>query len=195
MLMRLADRLAPSLLYGLGIVFVAGLVHIVSVLAMPELAPKDAYARLVALAHQHQPVLLPQPLPGHAVTPFEDPAFAEAFCLFDLRQKSMHVTAKVTHDRLLTVSFRSRDGRVFYAMTDRAAVHDKIDVRIVTAAQLQALQAQDDEDSPPQELRLVAPQMKGFVLIKALAAFPSERAEAEARATSVSCVPEAIAQD
>jgi hypothetical protein len=37
--------------------------------------------------------------------------------------------------------------------------------------------------------------MKGFVLIDALVARPSARAAAEARATSVVCAPEAVAQN
>jgi uncharacterized membrane protein len=115
--------------------------------------------------------------------------------MFDLSHGSLHVRATIDPERLLTLSFRCRQGRVFYGVTDRAAVHGKIDIRIVTPAQLQALDAQDDEDNPPQELRLVAPQTKGFVLIDALVARPSERAAAEARAMSVVCAPEAVAQN
>lgn len=193
--MTLTDRLLTFLFYGLGVVFVAGLVHLVAVFAMPELAPHDAFTRLSALAKSSQPVLLPRPLPGQELTPFEDPALAQAVCMFDLAQGSLRVRATLDHDELLTLSFRSRTGRVFYAMTDRAAVRGKIDIRVLTAAQLEAVQAEDDEDNPPQELRLVAPQLKGFVLIDALAAHPSERASAEARVMSVICAPEAIAQN
>lgn len=193
--MTWTDRFLTLLLYGLGVLFVAALVHIIAILALPELAPNDAYARLSTLAKTGRPALLPRPLPGHALTPFEDPALAQAVCLFDLSHGPLHVHADVDHEGLLSLSFRSRTGRIFYAVTDRGAVHGKIDVRVVTAAQLEALQEQDDEDNPPQELRLVAPQMKGFVLINALAAFPSERAAAEARALSIDCAPEAAAQN
>jgi uncharacterized membrane protein len=193
--MTLMHRLFTLLLYGLGIVFTAGLVHVISIFVMPEVAPNDAFTRLSALATANPSVLLPRALPGQELMPFEDPALAQAVCLFDLTQGSLHVRANPERDELLTLSFRSRTGRVFYAMTDRAAVRGKIDIRILTAAQLEALQAEDDEDNPPQELRLVAPQMKGFVLIDALASHPSERAAAEARVMSVSCAPEAIAQN
>ncbi len=193
--MSWTDRLLTLLLYGLGVLFVAALVHLIAVLAMPELAPNDAYARLSAFAKTAEPVLLPQALPGHALTPFEDPASVQAVCLFDLSHGSLHVRGKVDHEGLVGLSFRSRDGRIFYAMTDRGAVHGNIDVRVLTAAQLGALQEQDDEDNPPQELRLVAPQLKGFVLINALAAYPSERAAAEARALAINCAPEAVAQN
>lgn len=193
--MTLTDRLLTVLLYALGVLFVAGLVHLVSILAMPALAPDDAFTRLSALARAGQLVLLPRPLPGHELTPYEDPALAQAVCLFDLSRGPMHVHAEADHDGFLTLSFRSRNGRVFYALTDQAAAHGQIDIRVLTSAQLEAVEAEDDEDNPPQELRLVAPQMRGFVLINALAAHPSERAAAEARVTAVSCSAETIAQN
>ncbi|HEY5226621.1 MAG TPA: hypothetical protein VIJ06_07510 [Methylovirgula sp.] len=193
--MSFTDRLLAFLLYGIAVAFVAGIVHIVAILIMPEFAPHDAFSRLSSLSAANQPVLLPQALPGHELTPFEDPAVAQAVCMFDLAKGSLHVRANIDPDHLLTLSFRSRSGRVFYGVTDRAAVHGKIDIRIVTAAQLQVVEAGDDEDNPPQEFRLVAPQLKGFVLIDALVARPSERAAAEARATSVVCAPEAVAQN
>lgn len=193
--MTFTQRLLTLLLYGIGTLFMAGFVHLVSVLAMPQLAPHDAFARLSVFAKGPAPVLLPQALPGKQITPFEDPALAEAVCIFDLGRGPLHVQADLDHKELLTLSFRSRTGRVFYAMTDKAAIKGKVDIMVMTAAQLAAAQANDDEDNPPQELRIVSPQATGFVLIKALAPYPSERAAAEARAQSVSCGAAAIAQN
>jgi uncharacterized membrane protein len=189
------NRFFAVLLYGVAILFVAGLVHIVSILVMPRLAPHDAYARLAALATPKEPFLLPQPLPGHEITPFEDPAIAEAVCMFDITQAPFHVSASIGEDALVTLSFRSRTGKIFYSMTDKASVHGKIDISVMTEPQLEAAQAEDDEDNPSQELRLVAPQLQGFLLISALAAHPSERASAEARALSIQCAPETVAQN
>ncbi len=193
--MNLTDRFFSFLLYFAGIVLVAGVVHFASILAMPELAPHDAYARLSALAKPGQMVLLPTALPGHEITPFEDPALAQAVCLYDLSSGPLHLHAELEDPGLLTLSFRTRSGRVFYSMTDQAALHGTIEVRIMTAPQLEAVEENEDEDEPLQELRLVAPDMKGFVLVNALAAFPSERAEAEARVTSISCSSETLARE
>jgi uncharacterized membrane protein len=180
----------------LGVIFVAVGVHLVSILAMPEVAPHDAYARLSAIGKPGQMTLLPPALPGHEITPFEDPALAQAVCLYDLTNGPLHVHADIQDPGLLTLSFRTQSGRVFYSMTDQAALHGSIDVRIMTEPQLEAVEETDeDEDEPLQELRLVAPGLKGFVLVNALAAFPSERAEAEARATSISCSAETVARD
>lgn len=190
------NRFLELFLYGLAVAFIAGVVHLSSVFAMPHVAPHDAFTRLSKIVTQpNQAVLLPQPLPGHELAPFEDPAMAQAVCMFDLTRGSLRLRAKLDPDALVTLSFRSRTGRVFYAMTDRAATKGTIDIHLLTPTQLQAVQADDDEDNPPQELRLVAPQLKGFVLIDALVRYPSERSAAEARALSVSCAPEDVAQN
>ncbi len=193
--MNLSDRFTGFLPYVLAVVFVAAAVHLISILAMPELAPHDAYARLSVLAKPGQMTLLPRALPGHEITPFEDPAMAQAVCLYDLSNGPLDLHAELEDSGLLTLSFRSRSGRIFYSMTDQAALHGEIEVRIMTQPQLEAVEENDDEEEPLQELRLVAPSMKGFVLVNALAAFPSERAEAEARATSISCSPETVARN
>jgi uncharacterized membrane protein len=195
--MSFGDRLFSLLLYATGGLFVAALVHLVAILVMPQVAPRDAYARLGAFAKPGQMMLLPQALPGHQLTPFEDPALAQAVCLYDLANGPLHLHADLPDNRLLTVSFRTRTGQIFYSMTDRASLHGTIDVRIMTQAQLDAEQASDDDenDQPLKELRLVAPDSKGFVLVNALANYPSERADAEAEVKSVSCAPETLAQD
>ncbi len=195
--MTFSDRFFGLLLYVTGAVFVAGLVHIVAILVMPQVAPRDAYTRLVALAKPGQMTLLPRTLPGHQLTPFADPAVAQAVCLYDLTNGPLHLHADLPGNRLLTVSFRTRTGQVFYSMTDRASLHGTIDVRIMTQAQLDAEQENDgdDNDQPLKELRLVAPDAKGFVLVNALSTYPSERADAEAEVKSVSCAPETLAQD
>jgi uncharacterized membrane protein len=181
------DRFLASLLWLLALLFVAGLVHIVSVFALPELAQKDAYSRLSALTQPGHLSLLPAPLPGQEYAPFEDPALVQGVCLYDLDRGALEFSADITGDGLLTFSFRTRTGRVFYSMTDKAASHGKIDVLVLTPKQLEAVEADDDEEELPQELRLTAPEKKGFVLINALAAFPSERANIEALVKSMNC--------
>lgn len=196
--MTFGDRFFALLLYVTGAIFVAGLVHIIAILVMPQVAPRDAYARLTALAKPGQMTLLPRTLPGHQLTPFADPAVAQAVCPYDLANGPLHLHADLPGNRLLTVSFRTRTGQVFYSMTDRASLHGTIDVRIMTQAQLDAEQdneGDDDNDQPLKELRLVAPDTKGFVLVNALSTYPSERSDAEAEVKSVACAPETLAQD
>ena len=119
----------------------------------------------------------------------------QSICPFDLSEGGLRVHADVEAERLLTFSFRTSAGQVFYSMSDLAAQQGKIDVVVLTPAQLEIAEANDDEDDSSQDLRLIAPETKGFVIISALAAYQSERAEAEERVKSVACTVEQIAQD
>ena len=65
-------------------------------------------------------------------------------------------------------------------MTDRAALRGTIDIRLVTDAQLQAVEAGDDENQGlTSELRLKAPAQRGLIVATALVAHPGDRQEAE----------------
>jgi hypothetical protein len=55
---------------------------------------------------------------------------------------------------------------------------------------LEALEALDAEDEPPQELRLLAPTREGFVLAGSLALDPGDLDTARARLSSISCAQE-----
>jgi uncharacterized membrane protein len=188
---RLWDRLFSVVPFIAAIICVAGIVHIVSVLAMPAVAPQDALTRLATVAPAGDGVvLLPPASPGREIMPYEDPSVALGFCRFDLSKGLYRVRTNIDGEHLIALSFHTRSGRVFYATTDRSALRGKIDVAIVTAAQQEALEANDPEDEPVAELRLLASAATGFVLVRALAERASELPRAEARVTSVTCAPE-----
>jgi uncharacterized membrane protein len=189
--MRLIDRLIGTIPFVAAIFVIAGIVHIVSVLAMPAVAPQDAVTRLAAVAPSGDGVvLLPPASPGREIMPYEDPSVALGFCRFDLSSGLYRVRTNIDGEHFIALSFHTRSGRVFYATTDRSALRGKIDVAIVNAAQLEALEANDPEDEPAPELRLLAPAATGFLLVRALAERRSEVPSAEARVTSVTCAPE-----
>jgi hypothetical protein len=80
-------------------------------------------------------------------------------------------------------------------MSGLAAQQGKIDVVLLTPAQLEIVEADDDEDNPSQDLRLIAPDTKGFVIVSALAALPGEKADAAERVKAVSCTVEPVTED
>src|SRR3984893_1331069 len=193
--MNQIDRLLAALLWLLGVLAIAGITHIVAVFALPEIAAKDTFARISELAKPGRLTILPPSRPDKQVMPFADPAMVQSVCPFDLSQGGLRLHADVEGGRLLTFSFRTSAGQVFYSMSDLAAQQGKIDVVVLTPAQLEIAEANDDEDDPSQDLRLIAPETKGFVIISAFAAYQSERAEAEERVKSVACTVEQTAQD
>ncbi len=193
--MNRADRLLGTLLWALAVLAVAGVTHIVVIFALPGYVGQDNYSWISALAKPGQLTILSSAQPDKQLIPFADPAMVKAVCPFDLTQGALRMHADVSGDRLLALSFYTPSGKLFYAMTDQAANKGKIDVVVLTADQLDIVEAQDDEENPSQDLRLLAPAARGFVLIGALAVMPGERAEAQERVKSVSCRVEPIAQD
>jgi uncharacterized membrane protein len=65
-----------ALLWILGAVLLGGIVHLSTVLAMPQAAKQDAYSRLVPLTPVNTMVQLAAPTAEGAIMPFMDPAFA-----------------------------------------------------------------------------------------------------------------------
>ncbi|MCI0600020.1 MAG: hypothetical protein L0Y60_10980 [Beijerinckiaceae bacterium] len=193
--MNQTDRLLGMLLWLLAVLAVAGVTHIIAIFALPDAAGKDTYARISELAKTGELTILPRGSPEKQLIPFSDPAMVQAVCPFDLSQGGLRLHADVDNDRLLTLSFRTPAGKLFYSMTDLAAQQGKIDVLVLTAGQLESVEAEDDEENPSQDLRLIAPGTSGFVVASALAAYPGERGDAEERIKSVSCGVERIAQD
>ena len=89
-----------------------------------------------------------------------------------------------------SISFHTRRGLVFYALTDKAATHGVIDIVLATPKDVQALAAHDDEEDPSRDLRVAAPAREGYVAMRVFSELPSLYAEAEAEAKRLTCKPE-----
>lgn len=186
------SRLGHLTLVLLAGLILGGLVHLVTVLALPTLATRNADTRLAALADRHQVALVPAAAEGNGIVPFRDPATALAICRFDLGGGPVRVKA-TPGDAFLAMAFHTPTGGVFYALTDRSAARGTMEALIVTQAQLDTLQASDPEDEPVRELRLVSPQKTGFVTFRTLALEPGLYPEAESLLKTARCAPDALA--
>lgn len=190
MRLTLPDRYLDLIPWAAATLLIAGIVHVVSVLLMPGLAPRDALIRLTEVARAASSdggvVLLAPMQPGAETLPFEDPAFAEAVCVFDLTKGLLRVTADADNENLLGLSFHANAGRIFHAMTDRSAIKGKIDIVVGDARQIDALESAEDE-APAQEVRLTAPTKRGFVLIRSFAKSVSDQERARNRLRAVAC--------
>ncbi len=171
----------------LATLLLAGGVHLGSVLLLPRIAPADSFARMAALAPVNTLKLLPAARPGQTLTVFRDPALAEAVCPYDLDQGPLRLSGVVSKDRFVSASFHDRRGVVFYAVTDQAATRGRVSALIVTQDQLDAIKAQESDDEPVQELRVVSPSRRGFVVVRALSSSASHYAEAEDELAAFKC--------
>jgi uncharacterized membrane protein len=176
----------------LGAAMIAALVHIAAILIIPLYATGDAFARLTPLGPVNATIALEQPGPRARLIPYRDPAVASAFCRFDLANGPLRVKAPADGSGFVSLSFHTRRGGIFYAITDRAATHGGLEALVVTETQLRALEARDDEDTPVQDLRVVSTAAEGFVMIRAFSEEPSLYPRAESQARALTCANEAI---
>ena len=180
------DRVVPALLWALAILFIGAIVHIVSILILPWVAPNDAFARVAGASVPGTVQLLPRAVSRQNSVPFRDPALATAICRYDLQRGPMRIGAVVDGSAFVSVSFHSRFGLPFYGLNDRASNDGKIDVLLMSASQLEKAEAGDSEDDPVRDVRVTSPTTEGFVqfdILPRVGGYPA----AEQALKSVSC--------
>ena len=115
-------------------VLLGGIVHLVTVLALPRIATQDAYSRLTPMTKLNAVTQLAAAEPGNAPMPFMDPAFAIAVCRYDLSGGPIKLTVPVSQ-AYTSVSFYTRNEVAYYAINDRSAGRRVIELDLMTEAQ------------------------------------------------------------
>ncbi len=172
-------------------VILAALVHLIVVLLVPVVAEHDIFARLKPLAQPNATTLLPRANPDQRLIPYADPAVAVAFCRFDLASGPVRISAPAGR-AFASLSFHTRRGQSFYALTDRAATQGVIQAVLATPEDIRALEAQENEEDPSHDLRVPAPDREGFVLFRVFSEEPSLYPAAEDQARQLTCKPEPL---
>ena len=152
----------------LAILMVAGVVHVASLLILPDVAPDDAYSRLAAAVPEGSVFILPRGGSPGAALPGRDPSVASAVCRYDLDRGPLRVSAPLDGQAYVAVTLHSRSGLAFYGLNDRARNEDRLEMVVMTAGQLAEAQARDAADGPVRDVRVTAPQRRGFVMFDVL---------------------------
>jgi uncharacterized membrane protein len=166
-------------------VVLGGVVHLVSVLALPRIATQDAYSRLTPLTKLNAVTQLPPAEPNNAPMPFLDPAFAVAICRYDLSGGPIKLTVPVSQS-YTSVSFYTRSEIAYYAINDRSAGRKVIELDLMTEAQHAEL-PEDEDVTAADRLIIDSPSATGLIVMKALAPEPGLMAQAQASLTASSC--------
>lgn len=166
-------------------VLLGGVVHLVSVLALPRIATQDAYARLGALSTVNKVTPLPPVTPQSEPMPFMDPAFAMAVCRYDLGTGPMKLRVPVSQ-AYTSVSFYTRNDVAYYAINDRSAGRRVIELDLMTEAQHAELPEEEDVTAADR-LIIDSPTRTGLILIKALAPEPGLMPQAQASLAAATC--------
>jgi len=159
-----------AILWILGAILLGGIVHLSTVLAMPQAAKQDAYSRLFPLTPVNAMVPLAAPTAANAIMPFMDPAFAQAVCRYDLSGGMLKLIAPVSQ-AYTSVTFYTRRSVAYYAINDRAAGRRTIELDLMTPEQ-HAEVPEEEDVTAADRLIIDSPGPIGLILLRALAPEP-----------------------
>jgi len=159
-----------AMLWILSGLLLGGIVHLSTVLAMPQAAKQDAYSRLTPLTPVNTVVPLPAPTADSSIMPFMDPAFAIAVCRYDLSDGSIKLTAPVSQ-AYTSVTFYTRKSVAYYAINDRAAGRRAIELDLMTPEQ-HANMPEEEDVTAADRLIIDSPSTVGLIVLRALAPEP-----------------------
>ena len=166
-------------------VLLGGVVHLVSVLALPRIATQDAYSRLSPMTRTNAVTPLALADPNNAPMPFMDPAFAVAICRYDLSGGPLKLTVPVSQ-AYTSVSFYTRNEVAYYAINDRSAGRKVIELDLMTEEQHGQL-PEDEEVTAADRLIIDSPTTTGLIVLKALAPEPGLMPQAQASLAASQC--------
>jgi uncharacterized membrane protein len=169
----------------IGGVLLGGVVHLVSVLALPRIATQDAYSRLTPLTKLNAVTQLALAGPNNAPMPLMDPAFAIAVCRYDLSGGPIKLAVPVSQ-AYTSVSFYTRNDVAYYAINDRSAGRRVIELDLMTEAQHAEL-PEDEDVTAADRLIIDSPTATGLIVLKALAPEPGLMVQAQASLAASSC--------
>ena len=174
------------LLWILSGLLLGGIVHIATVLYLPNTATQNAYARVSAISPINQVVPMPAPSPEKSILPLMDPAFAAAVCRYDLSEGPLKLSTPVS-PAYTSVTFYTNKDIAYYAINDRAAGRRTIELDLMTTAQRAQL-PDDEEIAAADRLIVESPSRTGLIVLRALAAEPGMMPAAVASLSNARCV-------
>lgn len=175
----------PGLYIAMAIVL-AGLIHVIAVLTLPFLAPRNAYARLADMGPANTIIKLPALEPGQQVMPKLAPDVRYAMCLFDLTEGPIYLRANVP-DELWLIAFYTPIGENFYTVVGSDMKRNNVDLVVTTEDQSVADATGNSAEALENLVVVNSPVSKGIALIRVPLAGLSRSFEAERALESAYC--------
>ena len=173
--------------WALGALFLAGVVHIVTVLGVPRFAVNDPWREIGGIVGDGAFTRLPRPAPGVKTRPGLDPAMTHAACRFSLDKGPMRIRAETT-DGYWSLSLYDRRGLWVWGVDNRASEQKPIDILVADHVQVAQLR-----ESLPEEFDDVVivdwSGREGFAIYKVLVPNRSREAEIDAALATAKCTP------
>jgi len=175
----------PGLYIALCVVL-AGLIHVIAVLTLPMLAPRDAHARLAALGPANTMIQLPLPAPGRQVMPLMAPDVRYAVCLYDLSNGPVRLKARIADGNWL-IAFYTPLGENYYTVVGGDLKRPDVDLIVATEDQTVAEVGVDSPEAFDNVVVVNSPVVKGVALVRAPLTGQSRSAEAERTLKATYC--------
>ncbi|MEQ9691560.1 DUF1254 domain-containing protein [Bauldia litoralis] len=174
-----------TLLYVIGGLMLAGIIHITSVLMVPLFATADAWSQMRQFGRDGAFHVLPQARPGAEPLDGLDPRMLYSVCRFSLADGPLQISAALP-DSFWSIAVFDRRGRNAYSLNDRAAERSELDLVIITPVQMAQLR-QDPPEALETAIVVELPLDTGFALIRVFVSDDTMLPRARAALDSAEC--------
>jgi uncharacterized membrane protein len=170
----------------LGTLFLAGAIHICTILLVPLLARHDGWSRLAPLAGDTRFAELGVVGPGAANVVGLDPLFINGACRLRLGEAPAALTV-AARERFWSLALYDPKGTVIFSLNDRTAVEGRLDMLVVGPAQ----KAEVRQGAPADDQTVVVEAEANdlVALLRLFAPTPAAQAEARRILAAAECVP------
>lgn len=161
------------------------IVHLVIMLMLPALSPKDVWQKIPGIETANTITLLDPVTPGSPNPLALDPLFSYAICRIDLSRGPGEVVGDLPNT-FWSVAVYARDGRVVYSTTNRSGTSGTLELGVFNSEQTQLLARQE---IPVEEGLLIvqSPVDDIFALIRLAAPYPVVRARYREILSALTC--------
>jgi len=153
-----------TLVFVIGGILLAGIIHIGIVFMVPFFASNDAWAEMRRFGRDGEFHMLPFPQAGAEPLAGLDPQMIYAVCRFVLEEGPVRITASLPDD-FWSIAVFDRRGRNLYSLNDRSAESSQLDLAVLTPVQVAELR-QDPPESLETAVVVELPIEVGFALLR-----------------------------
>lgn len=177
--------MSRTLLYVVGGLLLAGVIHIATVTMVPYFATGDAWSTMNKFGRDDRFHVLPQAEAGSEPLASLDPRMLYAVCRFTLDDGPVRISAELPDD-FWSIAVFDRRGRNVFSLNDRSADRSEIDIAIITPVQMSQMR-----QSPPEALETAIvveqPLESGFAIVRVFVANDTVLPRARAALDTADC--------
>lgn len=174
-----------TILFVIGGLMLAGIIHIATVLLVPYFATNDAWAEMRRFGRAGTFHTLPLAEAGAEPLSGLDPRMLHAVCRFTLADGPVRITASLPGD-FWSLAIFDRRGRNAYSINDRSADGADLDLAVITPVQMAQLR-QDPPESLETSIVIELPIEEGLALLRLFVGDETMLPEARAALETADC--------